>query len=324
MNARNEMSLREEAHVQHEWAEHRARRTSSKLTVVVIPGHGKALYRLRLNFWLMALGGLAALLLVGWSAFVVGLDWKLRSDLGRAEELRRDDLRVAMDLAQGRDALLRVATLEGKLRRMLAYKTKKALFKAPAPGPDEQDVLRLAQDLEQDPASADADVRPGVQALIEAAQQREQSVDQVLRYVQDRRTLLDSKPSGWPVHGWISSGFGKRVNPVSGRKGFHAGVDIANDTGTPVRCTADGRVAYAGWEGGYGKLVIVHHGNGFSTYYGHLSQIKTSAGAEVKRGSIVGLMGATGNTTGPHVHYEIRLYGVPVNPVKYMHKDRRP
>ena len=297
----------------------RDRRTRGKVTVVLIPGDGETLYQWRLSIWFLAAMGAVLLSLLFFDAYVIGRNANERADLARAAELRQANLRVAMDLAQGRDALLRVADLESRLREMLNYKTEKSLLRSGlAAGPTEEDVVRLAQNLDQDPDQAVSDTQASVTALLQATQAREESVDEILKYVRNRRTRMDSRPRDWPVHGWITSPYGKRVDPVSGRAGFHTGVDIANDTGTPVRCTADGRVAFAGWEGGYGKLVVVDHGNGFQTYYGHLSEIKTSAGAELQRGDEVGLMGATGNTTGPHVHYEIRLYGAPVNPIQYM------
>ncbi|HTB21771.1 MAG TPA: M23 family metallopeptidase [bacterium] len=303
-------------------SEWRERRTKGRLTFVVIPGHGRSLYQWRLTVWFLALFGAVLLALLGWAGYIVARDATQRTDLARASEMRQANLQVAMDLAQGRDALLRIAALESRLRRMVNYKSEKALLKSGVVGgPTEEDVQRLSQTLEQAPEQAESDTRASVTALMQSAQEREQSVEQVLDYVQGLHTVMDSKPTAWPVHGWISSPFGKRVDPVSGRAGFHTGVDIANDSGTPVHCTADGKVSFAGWEGGYGKLVIVNHGHGFSTYYGHLSEIKTSAGARVHRGDVVGLMGATGNTTGPHVHYEIRVYGEPVNPVKYMQPD---
>ncbi|MGH7442550.1 MAG: hypothetical protein ACREKE_07760, partial [bacterium] len=200
-----------------EWIDEADAKGGRKLTVVLIPGDGRVQYQWRFSAWVLVVLGLAALALLASATFVVGRDWKLRGQLDRAAELRQDDLRVAMDLAKGRDALLRVALLEGRLRRLLDYKTKKALLKASPyePGPNEEDVLHLAQDLERDPENADEDVRPGVNALIKAARERERSVQQVLDYVKDKRTRLDSKPSGWPAHGWISSGFGKRIDPLS-------------------------------------------------------------------------------------------------------------
>jgi murein DD-endopeptidase MepM/ murein hydrolase activator NlpD len=292
---------------------------SDKLTVVVIPGHGGSMFQWRISgFSLLILLGLAGALLGG-AAFVLGRDLKQRHDLARAAELKQANLRVAADLVRGREALMRVAKLETELRRMLKFKTERALLKGQAiGGPTDEDVKKLAELLEAAPEEAVRDVERSMVDLMQAAREREKKFDEIKRYVRKRSTLLASRPTVWPVRGWVSSGFGDRSNPVTGKGGFHSGVDIANDQGTPIRATADGTVSFAGWEGGYGKLVVLNHGNGFSTYYGHLSEIKVGVGQKVVRGQVLGNMGATGNTTGPHLHYEIRLYGASVDPLKYM------
>lgn len=295
------------------------RHEADKLTVVVIPGHGGSMFQWRLSPW--SLG--AVVLLVGGmlvaAALVLGRDLKQRHDLARAAELREANVRVAQDLSRGREALLRVAKLETELRRMLKFKTERALLKGSAVGgPTEEDVQKLAELLENAPEEAVRDVERSMVDLMQSAREREKRFDEIRRYVRKRSTLLASRPTTWPVRGWISSGFGDRSNPVSGKFLLHTGVDIANDSGTPIRATADGTVSFAGWEGGYGKMVVVNHGNGYSSYYGHLSEIKAAVGKPVRRGEVLGLMGATGNTTGPHLHYEIRLYGAAVDPVKYM------
>lgn len=124
-----------------------------------------------------------------------------------------------------------------------------------------------------------------------------------------------SMPSGWPSQGDISSPYGLRWNGSD----FHPGVDIANNVGTPIRATADGRVTAAGWNaGGYGNMVDIDHGNGIVTRYGHASQVLVSVGQTVKRGQIIAYMGNTGFSTGPHLHYEVRVNGNPVNPASYM------
>jgi murein DD-endopeptidase MepM/ murein hydrolase activator NlpD len=146
----------------------------------------------------------------------------------------------------------------------------------------------------------------------------QQSFDEIRKYVDQQRNLLSRTPMGWPVRGWISSGFGPRSSPFSGSESFHAGIDIANDFGSPVRATADGVVAFSGWEGGYGKLVVLDHGNGLRTLYGHNSALKVSVGQRIRRGTVISLMGSTGESTGPHCHYEVRLHGTPVNPVHYL------
>lgn len=126
------------------------------------------------------------------------------------------------------------------------------------------------------------------------------------------------RPSLWPVEGTIRSAFGARNDPFSGEGAFHTGVDLAAPKGTPVHCTADGVITSVGWSGGYGKLLIVDHGNGIETYYAHLSQFLVVPGQEVTRGQVIALSGGTGRSTGPHVHYEVRLHGTPLNPYPFL------
>lgn len=137
-------------------------------------------------------------------------------------------------------------------------------------------------------------------------------------YRRSLRSLADSRPSLWPVEGRLMSHFGMRSDPFSGEGAFHAGVDISAELGTPVRATADGVVTRVGWESGYGKLVVVEHGNGFETYYAHLSRFDVMEGMEVRRGTIVGRSGSSGRSTGAHLHYEVRMNGTAVNPHRYL------
>lgn len=130
-------------------------------------------------------------------------------------------------------------------------------------------------------------------------------------------------PSIWPVIGEITGHFGERLDPFSGEGAFHAGMDIASHFGDEVRASADGIVVEVGRRAGYGKLVIIDHGFGVSTWYGHLSNFNTQIGMHVKRGDVVGYEGASGRSTGPHLHYEVRIYNTPVNPWRYL-KDAKP
>jgi murein DD-endopeptidase MepM/ murein hydrolase activator NlpD len=125
-------------------------------------------------------------------------------------------------------------------------------------------------------------------------------------------------PSLWPVIGHISGSFGERLDPFSGEGVFHAGVDISSPYGDPVRATADGVVAVAEARAGYGRFVVVDHNFGISTWYGHLSGFNTRPGTYVKRGDVIGFVGVSGRVTGPHVHYEVRIHGAPVNPSRYL------
>ena len=130
-----------------------------------------------------------------------------------------------------------------------------------------------------------------------------------------------SAPSGkfaWPVAGTITSGFGNRIHPIFGVMRFHSGIDIAAPYGTPVKAADGGQVVQAGYFGGYGYSVMLYHGGGFATWYAHLSSINVSMGQPVQRGQVIGLVGSTGWSTGPHLHFEVRINGAPQNPRAYL------
>lgn len=129
------------------------------------------------------------------------------------------------------------------------------------------------------------------------------------------------RPSLWPVEGRLMSPFGGRTDPFSGEGTIHTGVDLSASMGTPVRAAADGIVVRADWMSGYGRLVIIDHGNGLQTYYGHLSKFEVVPGQEIRRGDLVGRSGASGRVTSPHLHYEVRLGGTPVNPYPFLAKS---
>ncbi len=133
-----------------------------------------------------------------------------------------------------------------------------------------------------------------------------------------RLAQFNVRPSLWPVDGRLLGGFGRRDDPFSGEQAFHTGVDISVPTGTPVRVAADGVVAMAEFAGRYGRLIIVDHGGSVQTYYAHLSRFDVIAGQEVRRGQIIGAAGASGRASGPHLHYEVRLGGNPVNPYNFL------
>ncbi|MDR3698765.1 MAG: M23 family metallopeptidase [Candidatus Sulfopaludibacter sp.] len=131
-------------------------------------------------------------------------------------------------------------------------------------------------------------------------------------------TPSDAQPNLWPVEGRLIGAFGRRTDPFSGEGAMHMGVDIGAPTGTPVRATADGVVVYAQMESGYGKLIRVEHGNGVETYYAHLSQYYVNVGQDVHRGEVIGAVGSTGRVTAPHLHYEVRRAGAPMNPAHFL------
>jgi murein DD-endopeptidase MepM/ murein hydrolase activator NlpD len=131
-------------------------------------------------------------------------------------------------------------------------------------------------------------------------------------------TQLADAPSMWPIEGPVTSSFGEREDPFNGEGAFHSGIDISAADGTPVRATADGEVSDANMGAGYGREVVLNHGHDVMTVYGHLSAIAVLPGQHVKQGQVVGYVGQSGRSTGPHLHYEVRVHNVPVNPHKYL------
>ncbi|MGI8992128.1 MAG: M23 family metallopeptidase [Bryobacteraceae bacterium] len=125
-------------------------------------------------------------------------------------------------------------------------------------------------------------------------------------------------PSLWPVDGRLTGGFGQRSDPFSGEGALHTGVDISVPVGTQVHAAADGIVVHAGFNNGYGRLIVIDHGNGYQTYYGHLSRMHVIEGQDVRRGDTVGESGSSGRSTGPHLHYEVRIGQSPVNPYRFL------
>lgn len=146
-------------------------------------------------------------------------------------------------------------------------------------------------------------------------------VTEIQDFLKNQKDIYMSTPKGWPVMGRITSEFGSRENPIHGGQEFHSGLDISAGTGTPVKATADGIVSFSGWSAGNGNLVVIEHGFGYSTFYAHNSSIAVRVGQKVKRGEIIAHVGSTGNTTGPHLHYEVWHNGKPVNPIDFI-KDR--
>ncbi|MEW6107677.1 MAG: M23 family metallopeptidase [Nitrospirota bacterium] len=145
-----------------------------------------------------------------------------------------------------------------------------------------------------------------------------ETVGEIKDYLSQQKDIYIATPKGWPVDGHITSPYGSREHPVTHAKDFHSGIDIASEPGNTIRATADGIVSFAGWSGGNGNLVVMEHGFGFSTFYAHNKKVNVRVGQRVRRGDIIGYIGSTGNSTGPHVHYEVWKDGRSINPYKYI------
>ncbi|HBE77662.1 MAG TPA: hypothetical protein DDW65_07725 [Firmicutes bacterium] len=155
-------------------------------------------------------------------------------------------------------------------------------------------------------------------ALDELEQTSKQVEAEIRAYQEKNQTILGTGKYIWPVHGRIAQNFGWRMHPILRKREYHTGIDIAAEYGTPIMAADSGIVIFAGFNGGYGKMLLIDHGSGFSTLYGHTSVLLVDKGQTVVKGQIVAKIGTTGLSTGPHLHFEIRKNGTPVNPLDYL------
>ena len=149
---------------------------------------------------------------------------------------------------------------------------------------------------------------------------QELNQQQLGRLLQDTSSILACTPEAWPLNGALTSYFGYRPSPFGGRKEFHRGLDIKGPTGAPIKAPADGVVVDVEWNSGYGTILTINHGYGLVTRYAHLSQAYVEPGQRVERGELICAVGASGRVTGPHLHYEVIMNGIPVNPMRFLAK----
>lgn len=179
-------------------------------------------------------------------------------------------------------------------------------------------VNESAGELARDAARNYASLSVRIDRAVKQTQLREQGVLQLWETLSERQSLVNATPNIKPARGWFTSRFGYRVDPFSGRPEMHAGLDIAAPPGTPVYAPADGVISYVGYEPGYGKIVSIDHGYGVVTRFGHNSRVFVEQGQKVSRRDVISAVGSTGRSSGPHVHYEVRVNGVPVDPENYV------
>lgn len=181
------------------------------------------------------------------------------------------------------------------------------------PSPDE-----MAGEVAAEQARDYASLAIRIDTAVQDVGIREQGVLELWESLSERQNLLAATPSIKPVRGWFTSKFGYRISPFTSKPVMHAGLDVAASPGSPIYAPADGIVSFAGYDPGYGKLVSIDHGYGVVTRFGHTSQIYVELGQKIKRRDIIAAVGSTGRSTGPHLHYEVRVNDVPVDPSNYI------
>jgi septal ring factor EnvC (AmiA/AmiB activator) len=285
---------------------------------VLILRHGRARFRkLHLPRALVLATASVTALLVLAGLFAPHLFYRVRTQSAELDRLAHENRRLWDERNQFEGALAEmgshVGLVEEDARRLAEEMGVDSLpsLEAPAGGSEPQ----------IDPAGGfwfDGEIR----AIQSRAERLDRSVDQLDEEFRERVRFLAATPNMLPVEGWFSHGFGWRKNPWTEAREFHKGLDIVAEAGTAIRAPADGVVTRASRWGNYGKCVEISHGYGFVTRYAHMSEIDVRPGDRVERGSVVGEVGSTGRSTGPHLHYEVFRDGRRVNPWKYVGQDR--
>ncbi len=286
-----------------------------------VPHDEGQVFSLRIPTWMLFLAGAFGLISIGMSAFIMTRHFDY--DLTRRANIKLTEKNsfFVQELASTHEAFQRVAKIEDELRAMLKMKNKKKLIQFSGEGgPSLADQANLMNTLNNRAALTPKEFAKSLTYLKKDARERMENYQELKKYIATQRSLIASKPTAWPLRGWITSRFGFRNSPFFEGITKHYGIDIANEAGTSIKAPADGVVTYTGWEGGYGKLIVIDHGYGFSTRYGHLQRTLVNTGQRVRRGQVMGFVGSTGRSTAPHLHYEIRVNGVPVDPFKYLKK----
>jgi murein DD-endopeptidase MepM/ murein hydrolase activator NlpD len=301
-----------------------------KLTVMLIP-HSN-IRPIQLHFSISLLIGLTVAWtgLTLWSGYIASRHvdyWKTKAD----EQVMKGKVwYYAQQIKKSREYLDRVRETEIALQNLLNMKTRKAIVTSEngvggAMRADQKELAALLH--EGHPANLNMeDIKQQFDDMQKVGNDLLQSYEEISNYIKDQQELYRATPLNWPTQGRLTSYFGARKFPMSDADAvefeeFHRGIDIANSKGTPVRATADGTVRIASWQGGYGRLVILDHGRGYRTYYGHNSELLVKVGEKVKRGQVIAQMGTSGMSTGYHLHYEVWHNGRAMNPMRYVKAD---
>jgi septal ring factor EnvC (AmiA/AmiB activator) len=319
-------------------------------TILLVPDRDAKVKKIRLEHRMLVrvavCAGVLVLALIGMLAHYFQVVGKVaENELIRAEnlELQNRWREAEQKFAHINDELDRVKRLNANLRHITSLNDPDRKLSMPQPepggrppefvgggpeaaqagvamgGPIAGGEGRMIADGDAKPApSEDPDLLKSLDTLDKKVKAQEQEARALKSYFEDQQALLASAPSIWPVRGWVTSDFSVRLDPYTGERMMHEGIDVASAMGTPVRAPADGTVVFAGLEGGYGHVLVLDHGYGLKTRYGHLLRIDVKVGEKVKRGEYIAAVGNTGRSTGPHLHYEVRVNGVADNPRKFI------
>ena len=242
----------------------------------------------------------------------------IQQQQAQIEGQRKQIQAFAQDVNSLKSKLTALNEFEQKIRIMANLEHKADQASLIAVGGSMPDDMDTKIPLQQDHDRLMREMHDQIGQVEQVAAAQSSNFESLLKSLESKRNLLAATPSLRPVHGWVSSDFGYRISPFTGRREFHRGLDIATREGAPIIAPADGVITYAGKKWLMGNMIAIDHGYGLQTRYGHISKLLKKQGDHVKRGEVIAFVGNTGRSTGPHLHYVVRLNGVPVDPMKYI------
>jgi murein DD-endopeptidase MepM/ murein hydrolase activator NlpD len=295
-------------------------------TFLIIPQKESSIRKFKLSGTFVNLVSFAALVFVLSLAYFV---WEHIHNVGKIEELNRLRQVNAVQREQIDVLAGKVGEFEQKLSNLRQFDKKlRIITNLDNKGKDSQ--LLGVGGPSQNEGGSESQVREiedelidqihkNMDELLDEATFQESSFQELYNYLQEQKSVLASTPSIWPVMGWVTSRYGYRTSPFTGKREFHRGIDISARVGEPVVAPADGTVVKACRKSDMGNMITIDHGNGIVTSYGHLLKLSTiKRGQNVKRGEVIGYVGNSGRSTGPHLHYGVRVDGIHVNPQRYL------
>jgi murein DD-endopeptidase MepM/ murein hydrolase activator NlpD len=320
-------------------------------TILIVPEKSSQVRRLILPSWLVK-GASAALAFIVLLASAMVFDyWYVMSQIGENKQLKLENRRLRQQVQVFQN---KITTVESTMERVKTFATRlKVIMHVEDQSPNLQGKFPDSNATQQtagnstpgnpnlnlgdsgpNASSADPEQKELYKEYLalenriskvslDALETEEQLQDEY-EILYDKKAFLAALPTRQPAPGYFTSGFGIRTSPIGDRIKMHEGLDIANRLGTAIRAPADGEVTFADSKAGYGLTVILNHGYGIETWYGHLKHFIVKKGESVKRGTKIAHLGNSGRSTGPHVHYEVRVHGYPVDPRSYIFEDSSP
>ena len=289
-------------------------------TLIVVP-HAKARFRkfqvsVRLTRWVLAAFGVMALVFVG---ILVHYTW-IAVEVAEIGRLRSENLALA---TKARAYEENAGQLQGKVLQLQSIVTKLGIMAGVEQSLPDASIGGVGGLSGSETTPPSIDIASTLQSLDQTVGGLSEKSTRLEAHFKDQRAVLASTPSTWPLRGYFSEGFGNRIDPFTGLRDFHPGIDISVPRGSKVAAPADGVVVFCGIKNGYGNIIVLDHGYGTVTRYGHLDGFNVRPGQRVKRGDVIAFSGSTGRSTAPHLHYEVWVNDQARNPIEYIIDEYR-